>query len=70
MGQLSYYERDLLIRITGLSGGEEFVKTGNSGRYDTSIALNFGIFTIKAIYNGHNEHDPASATSMVTAING
>ena len=33
----------------------------------TSVPLDFGTFTIKAIYDGDNEHDPASATRTVTA---
>ena len=59
-----------IIRITGLSGEDQFVTTDNSGSYDTSVTLNFGTFTIKAIYDGDNEHDPASATRTVTALNG
>ena len=58
------------IIITGIYGGDKTATTDNFGRYGLHVRLSPGVFTIEAIYDGDNEHDPASATMTVTALNG
>ncbi len=55
------------IIITGIDGGDRTATTDNFGQYGLHVRLGPGVYTIEAIYEGDNEHDPASATRTVTA---
>lgn len=56
-----------IITITGLDGEDIQVKTDNFGSYSTAARFNLGTWTVEAVYDGDNEHDPASATRTLTA---
>ena len=69
-GNLKCGDADIVgapIIIRGIDGDDGTATTNDFGQYSLQVRLSPGVYTIEAIYDGDNEHDPASATKTVTA---